>query len=213
MPVRMDSMNPLYIGPILLALAATTGATAAPVVSGLGPGQSFQQYTGADPVGNGHVSTDNVLWFVDEAAVDNLKSWFIFFDPSSSQTISATLFFDSPIVDVIINRAGLFQTDDIYGVDIDQDGNFNDYQYPVRVGLETTQDDVFWTPGSNTLHLSWTADNPGDHIRVLTGATFAAALAVPEPASWGLAGVALAALVATRVRRRKSPAACLCVTP
>jgi len=201
----MDSMKLSFIGASLLALATTTSATAAPVVSDLALGQSFQQYTGADPVGNGHVNTDNVLWFVDEAAVNNLKSWFIFFDPSDSQAVSATLVFDSPIVNVIIDRAGLVQTGNTYGVDIDHDGNFNDYQFPAAMGLEAAQDAVFWTPGSGTLQLSWTANGAGDHIRVLTAASsMAAALAVPEPASWGLAGVALAALVATRVRRRKA---------
>ncbi|HSW08669.1 PEP-CTERM sorting domain-containing protein [Aquabacterium sp.] len=193
-----------YIGAALLALAAASGASATPVVSGLGAGQSFQQYSGTAPVGNGHVNTDNVLWFVDELAVNSLKSWFIFFDPSSSQAISATLVFDSPIVDVIIDRAGLFQSHGVYGVDIDQDGNFNDYQHAARTGLEGVQDGVVWTPGSQTLQLRWTAENPGDHIRVLTGASSLTALNVPEPASWGLAGVALAALVGARLRRRKS---------
>ena len=181
----------------LLALAATTGAQAIPVASGLTLNQSFVEYSGAAVVGDGQVNTSSVLWFVDEVTANNLKSWFIFFDPSGSQSISATLTFDHAIVDVITDRLSLFQTQQTYGIDIDHDGVMDDYLNPAAVGLEANQDVVIWTPGSNTLQLRWTASNPGDHIRVLTQA-------VPEPATWGLAGLALAALAGTRLRRRKN---------
>lgn len=187
-----------FISTALLALAATTSAGAAPVASGLAASQTFQAYTGAAAVGNGLVNTSDVLWFVEEGVANDLKSWFIFFDPSGSQSISATLVFDRPIVDVITDRVGLFQSQSTYGVDIDHDGNFNDYLNPAAVGLEAAQDAVVWSPGTHTLLLRWTASNPGDHIRVLVQAND-----VPEPASWGLAGVALAALAGTRMRRRR----------
>lgn len=183
-----------FISAALLA-ASTTMASAAPIAGPLSAGMTFQQYTGTAVVGNGQVNTSDVLWYVDEKTVGNLKSWFIFFDPVGSQTITATLTFDHAIVGVITDRIGLFQSQPTYSIDIDHDGVFDDYLNPQGVGLEADQDTVTWTPGSNTMTIRWTASNPGDHVRVLT--------AVPEPASWGLAGVALAALVGTQLRRRK----------
>jgi len=187
-------MKNKWIAAALIALAPLGSALSAPVASGLAGNQSFQQYTGTAAVGNGLVNTSNVLWFVEEALVGNTKSWLVFFDPRGGGSVEATLSFGGAISQVIVGRAGLIASHNLFSVDIDGDGVFDDYQYPQAVGLDDSQDNLTWTPGGHTLQLSWNASNPGDHIRVLT--------TVPEPASLALAGLALGA--AAWVRRRRA---------
>jgi len=185
------------LGAALLALA-TAGSQAAPVASGLPSGFSFQQYTGTATLGGGFVNISSVLFWVDEAEVNGVKSWYIFMDPNGQQTVEGFLTFDRPIIDVITRTSELSSTRPTYGVDIDNDGLFNDYTHELGTGLElasTNPDSISWPFGSNTLWISWNASDPGDHIRVLTSNN------VPEPGTWALAGIALAGLAAARRRR------------
>lgn len=185
-----------FFSAALLALAAATSASAAPTASGLTAGFSFQQYTGAATVGVGQVNTSNVLWWVEEADVNGVKSWFIFADPNGQQVVQATITFDLPVLEVITTTLGLADTRPTYGVDIDSDTLLNDYGHELGTGLELARgDQITWAFGSQTLTINWDASDPGDHIRVLTAN-------VPEPGTWALAGIALAGLAAARRRKQ-----------
>jgi len=165
-------MKPSHIAIAVAACAAlSTAQAAAPVATSLSPGFTFNEYLDtATPVGRGLVDDDDTLYYIDEKQVNGVKSWFIFFDPlTDGSTVTATLQFDHPIVDVKVSIAGILLTNPKYSADA--------YQYPPSVfqgyALELPDDHI--SVSGNTLTLSWSARDPGDHIRVLT--------AVPEPAT------------------------------
>jgi hypothetical protein len=179
-----------------LALCTGLAHAADPVPSGLPAGVSFQEYSGAAAVGNGHVDTRNVLWYIDEQTVGGLKSWYILFDPAGGQSTSATITFDRPIVDVLDTKAGLDGTNGTYGIDVDGDGVLDDYDTSFFIAPELQAlDTVSWLAGGNTVTIHWNAVDPGDHIRVL--------VQVPEPSTYALFGIGgLVLALATRRRRR-----------
>jgi len=178
-----------------LALCASLAQAAAPTASGLPAGFTFQEYSGAAAVGNGQVDTRDVLWYIDEQTVGGVKSWYIFFDPQGVQATSATITFDHPILDVFATKAQLDGSNGTYGIDVDHDGIFDDYQTSLLIAPEGN-DTTSWVAGGNTLTIHWNAVDPGDHVRVL--------LEVPEPSTYALFGVgALMLAVATRRQRRR----------
>jgi hypothetical protein len=175
------------------SLVAACGLAQAvqPGVSGLTPGYTFQEYSGAAPVGNGQVDVNSVLWYIDEQQVAGFKSYYIFFDPKLQQ-VSATLTFEGTISAVFTTKSSLDGTNATYGIDVDHDSVFDDYSTNKYIGLEAGQDTVSWAGNSLTLHFR--AYDPGDHIRVL--------VAVPEPSTYALFGAGIAAL-GFLARRRK----------
>jgi hypothetical protein len=178
---------------LLAALALGSARAAAPVVLDIDPGVSFAEYTGSAPVGQGNIDDSTTLFYVDEQTVDGVKSWFIFFDPAGLGRVDATLHFDLPIQAVLTTKSQLQASHAPYGVDIDGNGLFDDYAMHRFIGLER-RNWIGWSAGGHELELSWTAADPGDHVRVL--------LAVPEPPSPMLFAAGLAGLALMLHRRR-----------
>ncbi|HEY2559984.1 MAG TPA: PEP-CTERM sorting domain-containing protein [Caldimonas sp.] len=176
----------LKLALIAFLFAAGTAQAADPVASGLPPGFSFSEYSGTTAVGDGLVNISNVLFFIDEQTVAGIKSWYIFFEPLEAERVTATITFDSPIVNVLDTKPALDGSNATYGIDVDGDGIFDDYTTSLLIAPEG-RDVTTWTVGGLTL--DWISLNPGDHIRVLTQATV-----VPEPETWGLFAAGLAAL-------------------
>jgi hypothetical protein len=185
----------------ILALVGGAAQAAAPVASGLTAGYSFEEYSGAAPVGSGQVDTSSVLFYIDEKTVAGVKSWYVFFDPAHSQPITVTLTFDAPIIDVIDTKQGLDGTNATYGIDVDHDTVLDDYTTSLFIAPERG-DVTAWTAGGFTVTLDWNAVDPGDHIRVLTAAP------VPEPETYALllGGLGITGFVARRRKSARQPA-------
>jgi hypothetical protein len=176
----------LKLALIALLSAVGTAQAADPIATGLPPGFSFSEYSGTTAVGDGKINVSDVLYFIDEQTVAGLKSWYIFFEPLTVEQVTATITFDSPIVNVLDTKPALDGSNATYGIDVDGDGIFDDYTTSLLIAPEA-RDSTTWSMGGVTL--DWVSLNPGDHIRVLTMAT-----AVPEPGTWGLFALGLAAL-------------------
>jgi len=180
---------------IACLVAAGAAHAADPVASGLPPGYSFAEYSGAAAVGAGLVDTSNQAFFIDEKTVGGVKSWYIFFDPEHAQPLTATFTFDAPIVSVLDTKAALDGSNATYGIDVDGDAVFDDYQTSLLIAPEAG-DVTAWLVGGNTVTVVWLTADPGDHIRVLTQTT-----PVPEPETWALLAAGLMVL-GWRGRRR-----------
>lgn len=181
---------------LALSLAATAAQAAVPTATGLPAGFSFLSYSGTTAVGLGQVNASNTLFYIDEQTVAGIKSWYIFFEPTGAQSVTATLTFDTPILNVLTTQSALAASDATYGIDVDGDAVFNDYASSTFIGPESGDLTSFVT-GSHTLTISWFAADPGDHIRVLTAAPVTA---VPEPGTVALllAGLGVLGFVARR---------------
>jgi hypothetical protein len=188
----------LKLALIAFLLAAGTAQAGDPVATGLPAGFTFSEYSGTTAVGDGMVNVSNVLFFIDEKTVAGIKSWYIFFEPLTVENVTATITFDTPIVNVLDTKPGLDGSNATYGIDVDGDGIFDDYTTSLLIAPEG-RDSTTWTVGGVTL--DWISLNPGDHFRVLTLAT-----AVPEPETWALfaAGFALLGWRARRSSARHS---------
>lgn len=179
---------------LLAAFALGSARAAAPLVLDIDAGVSFAEYAGLAPVGQGNIDDSTTLFYVDEQTVDGVKSWLIFFDPAGLGRVDATLHFDLPIQAVLTTKSQLQSSHALYGVDIDGDGLLDDYAMHRFIGLER-RNRIAWAEGGHELELSWTAADPGDHIRVL--------IAVPEPPNPLLFAAGLAGLALTLRRRRR----------
>jgi opacity protein-like surface antigen len=166
---------------------ALSAAQAAPTVAITDQpgGQDNAAYTGTLAIGAGSINDANTLFFVQEQQVAGTQGWVFFADPASLTRFSATLSFNTPILAVQRSRADLVAGNATYGIDVDQDGVFNDYANNASMGLEGS-DTLSYTLGGNTLRLDWQVQATGDLVRVLT--------AVPEPGSLALLALGLLAM-------------------
>jgi PEP-CTERM motif len=177
-----------------LALCLTVGAshaadpTMSVISSSIGP-MTFEEYSDAAVVGIGTIDT-NTVYFIDEQVGALGKSWYIFFEPTSAASMSATFTFDSEILGVFSTRADLSGSNAEYGASGVSYGNL------FFTGLERNDSYSF---SGNVLTLNLHSFNPGDHIRIFT----AAAAVVPEPSTYVLLAISL--LAVGYVARRRKP--------
>lgn len=190
-------MKRIVTGLSLAALAQI--APAAPVAVSLPADVSLQHYTGAAAVNAGLLDADGVLWTVQEQARDGLQSWYLFFDPLNPARLQATLDFGAPIVAVYTSTAQLTATQAQWSVDLDGDGQWNDYGWHLLMGLEGA-DTVNWAFGGRQLQLDWRASDPGDHVRVLLWQPQGHAVPAPASAALALLGLGLAGALRRRGR-------------
>jgi len=112
----------------------------------------------------------------------SVSSHYVFFDPLRSKTVEGWVKFDGVILDIIMSKNGLKNSEDEFGLD-----NVT-YDYPRLVGLERR--DRLGTSGIGTSYLNiddWKASSPGDHVRVITQT-------VSEPGTLLLLGIGIAGL-------------------
>lgn len=175
----------------ILALVGTAAQAADPTAA---LSRTFIEYTGNGPIGNDNIQDDkNFYWFYESSGTwmgQQVKSWFLFWDPKASLSVNGSVSFDANILFVLDTKATL-----IASAAFGKAGVTYDYSSSA-VGLETT-DMANTSFGGAMLSLAgsgWTASNPGDHIRVLT--------AIPEPGTYALliAGLGVLGLVARRRR-------------
>lgn len=162
---------------IAAALAASNAIAASPIAS---IDRGWTEYTGTGAVGNNKVQDNGTAYWMFESSGtwmgQAVNSWFVFWDPKNSRTLSGSIQFDQEI---------LFVHDQQHELDFSAGsgtGAFGkagvSYDYSNKlVGLEAL-DRKNTSFSGDTLSLRWTASNPGDHIRVMT--------AVPEPSSVAL---------------------------
>jgi hypothetical protein len=189
-------MNLLALAVLALAMSATSVHAADPtavIVDSSVPDLTFQEYTGSQAVGEGRVNSD-VLYFIDEQIGPFGKSWYIFFDPLRTESVSATITFSDMIAGVFIDKTDLDASNQTYGA------AGITYGTSSLIGLEPRTDSLSFS--GNQLTINLVSNSPGDHFRVFTASP------VPEPgaASVLAAGLVLVVLSAQRTRRKRAPA-------
>jgi PEP-CTERM motif len=182
-----------FLSALAMCLAVGASHAADPsmslISSSVGP-MSFEEYSGASTAGAA-AAHGNTFYFVDEKIGALGKSWYLFFEPSSLASISATFTFDGDILGVFSTRADLNASNAEYGVPgVTYGGLF-------FTGLGRHDSYSF---SGNVLTLNLRSFFPGDHVRIFTST--ATATAVPEPATYVLLAISLVA-VGFIARRRK----------
>ena len=102
---------------LTFAFAGAGAAVAAnPMATGTinGTALTFEEFAATTQIGIGLVDT-NKLFFIDEQTVENVKSWYIFFDPACRGVVHAEITFSDAISDLIISRTQLDGTNGTYG--------------------------------------------------------------------------------------------------
>jgi hypothetical protein len=110
-----------------------------------------------------------------------LSSHYVVFDPSGPSLLEGTVLFDAPIVGVLIGSPQPNNpVQPLFGL------SGTAYSYGPAMGLEPQDSAMVSAQNPNRLVVRLTADNPGDHLRVLTGTV------VPEPTGAVLGAIAAA---------------------
>jgi hypothetical protein len=180
------------LGAVLLAGAPL----AAQPVASLPSGFTFVDWlsTGrTETVGIGDIDTRSVVYFVKEKQIGSLQSWYLFFDPSGSQSVNGTVTFDGAIDQIITETSALQASQATWGL-----ASGITYGYVAATGFEGPDGASF---AGDVLTFNFTASDPGDHMRILTAVPEPSQ--VPEPSALGL--LALGAVVVA-ARRRTSAA-------
>ncbi len=129
-------------------------------------------------------------------AGDIVASHYVFFDPADRTRIQGYVDFDSDIFGVITSTNLLIASDFLIS-------NGVTYNSPALRGLEPNEDFVSIGQDGNgdfrRLFIDFTADSPGDYVRVLT--TRSPGAEIPEPGMVAIFGLALAGL-GLRMRRK-----------
>lgn len=132
------------------------------------------------------------------AAGTMIDSYYLYFDPRSSENAVARFRFDMPILGLISNERNNAANNHFMLSDYLIDpavpaGNKSTSHFNAR-GLEIGSNEYVRWIAANEIEVHLRASSPGDQIRVITQA-------VPEPASMTALGLGLAALIR---RRRKA---------
>ncbi len=143
-------------------------------------------------VGNNKVNDNNVVYFIKEKAANGFQSWFLFFDPRATQTVTGLVTFPTAISQLYTTKADIDNSTETYGLT-----DVVSYESSKLIGLEATDQALF---ADNELSIDFTASTPGDHMRILTIASSPSI--VPEPAALSLLGFGLVGLVGIARRRR-----------
>lgn len=171
-----------------LALLAGQAMAADPSAS---LNRGWTEYTGTQTLGNNKVQDNaSAYWILESTGTwmgQAVNSWFVFWDPRSSSQLEGSVTFDQQILFVHDDKAELQATASFGKAGMSYDYSNN------KVGLEgVDKSNTSWS--GSTLTLKWNANNPGDHIRVMT--------AVPEPGTYALFAAGLLALGFVARRRR-----------
>ena len=174
----------------------------APLANPFGPPNSVGNDTFQSPNLYGFDEDQNIL-IAAPLAVDvgispipvgtTVASHYVFFDPGPSQSIDGVVDFDADVLAIITSTGLLAASDFLANTGVN-------YLNPAARGLEPG--DVVTISGVRQIHFVTTASTPGDYVRVLTAFSPGA---LPEPGSYLLSGLALAALGWVR-RRKAAPA-------
>lgn len=178
-----------------VAGGAVTGGTAQ-----ANGGVFIELFSPIGPVGNDTFQNDNLYAFNEAQDIvlaaplqlnvpnivlpagTRISSHYVFFDPDQPSTQTGEVDFTQPVLGIITDLADLIASDYLGDPSAT-------YLSPTLRGLEAG--DSAFILGPQKIGVDWSASSPGDYIRVI---------AVPEPATWGLLAVGLAAVAAARRR-------------
>lgn len=119
-----------------------------------------------------------------------VASHYVFFDPAGTRHQVGTVTFDSKVLAVITSTTHLLASDYLANTGVN-------YLNPSLRGLESGDSVTISATDPNTIDIDWTADTPGDYVRILTEFSPSA---VPEAETYAmmLAGIGLVGFATVR---------------